>query len=84
MLIFYPTKCGGLLALGKQLEQSFDFTNLKTLFKQQVVSLFLPRFVIDYTVENIDYALKNVYPYNMLTNNYMIKMQHYTHFHRLD
>lgn len=60
MTIFYPNKCGHLKKLINDLHTTFDYMNLKTLFTVKTVDLYLPRFIIDFQLDNLDGALSAV------------------------
>lgn len=59
LTIFYPNKCGGLTKLSQKLN-TFDFESLGSALTKQTVHLALPKFYIDYKIDNIKHALKMV------------------------
>lgn len=63
--IFFPNECGQLNQLVHDLQKTFDFMTLKSLFTVKKVELYLPKFTIDFTLDNIDPALTAVRFYTL-------------------
>lgn len=62
LIIFYPNECDGIFNLIEGLHNTFNFKQLHDIMYEREVDLIMPEFVIDYQVDNLEFALKNVRP----------------------
>lgn len=60
LTLFYPNHCGNLRTLIRELYTTFNFMSLNSILKPTTIELYLPKFYIDFTIDNVDDALSSV------------------------